>query len=50
MPKMSEGEKQFNWWIWRFVIAVVLMALFCRSKPGKLPDQPDRTVHRSVRR
>ena len=50
MRKMSEGEKQFNWWIWRFVIVAVLIALFCRSKPAKLPDQPVRTAHRSVRR
>lgn len=44
---MDRGERQFNWWIARAVIALVLLCLFCKSRPAPLPSNvPIRTTNR----
>ena len=51
MPKLSDGEKEFNWWLWRGIIAfIVLASLSSFAKPPKLPESVKLPHQHSARR
>ena len=50
MPRLSDGEKEFNWWILRAVIAVVVLSFLAVPKWHPIQPNPQRDALRHARR